>query len=77
LGYERPLFGNLVTRGVEDDLSTHTVMLYEPGEALTNGEEDLWQPDELIPGKPFKKPEPLFTKLDASIVEEERARLGN
>ena len=76
-GYMRPLFGNLVTQQVADELSTHTVMQYEPGEALTNGEEDLWQPSELIPGRLFNQPNPLFKKLDASIVEEERARLGN
>ncbi|MFW5714284.1 MAG: methionine--tRNA ligase, partial [Brevefilum sp.] len=77
LGYERPLFGELITQNVDDDLSTHTVMLYEPGDALTADEEDLWKPSELTPGAPFNKPEPLFKKLDASIVAEERARLGN
>lgn len=77
LGYDRPLFGDLITREVKDDLSTHTVMLYEPGNALTAGEDDLWKPRELEPGMPFNKPKPLFKKLDAGIVEEERARLGN
>jgi methionyl-tRNA synthetase len=76
LGYEQPLFGDLITREVEDDLGTHTVMLYELGKALTAGEDDLWQPTKLTPGAPFNKPEPLFAKLDASIVEEERGRLG-
>ena len=76
LGYELPLFGELVTREVEDDLSTHTVMLYDPADSLTAAKDDLWHPTELAPGKPFKKPQPLFQKLDASIVEEERARLG-
>jgi methionyl-tRNA synthetase len=76
LGYDRPIFGQLVTREVEDSLSTHTVMLYEPGESLTAGEDDLWQPTELEPGKGFNPPSPLFQKLDASIVDEERARLG-
>jgi methionyl-tRNA synthetase len=76
LGYDRPIYGELVTREVEDDLSTHEVMLYEPGEALSAGEDDLWTPTELTPGKPFQKPEPLFKKLDAEIVAEERARLG-
>ena len=76
LGYGQPLFGDLVTREVADDLSTHTVMLYEPGKALTASGEDLWQPTQLTPGKGFNQPNPLFTKLDASIVEDERARLG-
>jgi methionyl-tRNA synthetase len=76
LGYDRPIFGQLVTREVEDDLSTHTVMMYEPGESLSAGDEDLWQPGELTPGKTFNEPSPLFKKLDESIVAEERARLG-
>jgi methionyl-tRNA synthetase len=76
LGYERPIFGQLVTQEVEDSLSTHTVMLYEPGESLSAGEDDLWQPTVLEPGKGFNPPSPLFQKLDASIVDEERALLG-
>jgi methionyl-tRNA synthetase len=77
LGYENPIFGELVTQEVTDDLSTHTVMLYEPAGSLTAGEEDLWKPVELSSGKAFNQPGPLFQKLDASIVAEERARLGN
>lgn len=76
LGYEKPLFGQLTTEEVEDELSTHTVMLYDPDNSLSAGEDDLWQPGELEAGKAFKKPEPLFKKLENSIVEEERARLG-
>ena len=76
LGNEKPLFGSLTTKEIEDDLSTHTVMLYEPGESLTASGEDLWEPLELEPGKTFRKPSPLFKKLDPGIVEEERARLG-
>jgi methionyl-tRNA synthetase len=76
LGYEKPLFGQLTTEEVEDELSTHIVMLYDPDNSLSAGEADLWQPGELEAGKAFKKPEPLFKKLENSIVEEERARLG-
>jgi len=75
LGYEKPIFGELVTKEVKDDLSTHVVMLYDSQDSLSSGEEDLWQPTELIPGKAFLQPSPLFQKLDAGIVEEERARL--
>jgi methionyl-tRNA synthetase len=76
LGYERPLYGSLITRDIEDDLSTHEVMLYEPGDALSAGEDDLWVPTTLAPGGVFRKPSPLFKKLDHSIVDEERERLG-
>ena len=76
LGYDRPIFGSLTTREIEDDLSTHEVMLYEPGGALSAGNEDLWVPTTLTPGAAFKQPSPLFKKLDPGIVEEERERLG-
>ena len=76
LGYEKSLFGELKTQHVEDDLSSHTVMLYNPANSMTSEGVDLWTPTELVPGKTFQKPVPLFEKLDASIVEEERARLG-
>jgi hypothetical protein len=52
-------------------------MLYDPADSLTAEAVDLWAPGELVPGKAFIKPSPLFVKLDASIVEEERARLGS
>ncbi len=77
LGHEQPLFGTLITKQVEDDLSTHTVMLYDPADSLTAEAEDLWTPKELTPGKAFNQPTPLFVKLDATIIEEERARLGS
>jgi len=77
LGYEQPLYGSLITRDITDDLSTHEVMLYEPGEALSAGSEDLWTPTTLEPGKSFQKPSPLFKKLEHSIVDEERERLGH
>ena len=53
LGYEKPLYGELITREVADDLSTHTVMLYEPGEALSSENVDLWEPTKLEPGEAF------------------------
>ena len=77
LGHEKPLYGELITREVADDLSTHTVMLYEAGEALSANNVDLWEPTKLEPGKAFLQPSPLFQKLDHSIVDEERAKLGH
>ena len=76
LGYTRPLFGELFTQDVQDDLGSHTVMTYDPGDSLTASGEDVWEAVKLPPGKPFNRPEALFRKLEASIVEEERARLG-
>ncbi|WP_322509937.1 methionine--tRNA ligase [Anaerolinea sp.] len=69
-GYEKPLFGKQATRMVQDGLGEHTVLLYDPDDAAGK-----WQPSALQPGQPLHSPQPLFKKLDASIVEEERTRL--
>jgi methionyl-tRNA synthetase len=71
-GYSQPLFGKQVTETVRDDLGEHTVLRYLPGDACGK-----WQPSQLQPGQALEKPEPLFRKLDESLVAEERARLGS
>ncbi len=71
LGYEGQLFGEQYTEEVKDSLGTHTVLRYNPQNATGK-----WTPSKLSPGHKFNKPEPLFKKLDVSIVEEERNRLG-
>lgn len=76
LGNEKPLFGELTTRDVVDGLSSHTVLMYDPGDSLSAEGVDIWVPGKLIPGTSFNQPSPLFRKLDPSIIEEERARLG-
>ncbi|WP_395693723.1 methionine--tRNA ligase [Nocardioides sp.] len=35
-----------------------------------------WERRPIVPGTPVAKPTPIFTKLDASVVDEELARLG-
>jgi len=35
-----------------------------------------WQPQRLPPGQKLLPPEPLFSKLDDSLIEEETQRLG-
>jgi methionyl-tRNA synthetase len=37
---------------------------------------DRWEPSELEAGRQLQKPVVLFQKLDESVIEEERARLG-
>jgi methionyl-tRNA synthetase len=39
-------------------------------------EEHGWQPPPLPPGQKLLQPQPLFKKLDESIIEEETARIG-
>ncbi len=69
-GYKTPLFGKQFIETLEDNLGTHTALRYEGVKSMQ------WRPSELKPGTPFNKPEPLFKKLDKSVIEEERARLG-
>jgi methionyl-tRNA synthetase len=69
-GYETPLFGEQYTEVVKDSLGEHTVLRYKPVEGLQ------WKPSDLQPGKKLNQPGPLFKKLEPSVVEEERARLG-
>ncbi len=72
-GYETPLFGEQYTETVKDSLGEHLVLRYRVGQIanLSN-----WKPSELKPGTKLNQPGPLFKKLDESVIEEERARLG-
>ena len=70
-GYSDPLFGEQDIETIEDSLGNHSVLRYFPDEAAGS-----WQPSQLKPGSAFNKPQPLFKKLDVSIIEEERARMG-
>ena len=70
-GYEDSLFGRQYSEMVTDSLGEHTVLRYKGIEELK------WQPSKLEPGRKLNQPGPLYRKLEESIVEEERARLGN
>jgi len=71
LGYEQPLFGDQFTEQVTDEQGEHITLQYRPERA--SGQ---WAPGKLEAGKKFLKPSPLYQKLDPSVAEEERARLG-
>jgi methionyl-tRNA synthetase len=71
LGYETMLFGRQYTESVSDSLGQHTVLRYDPATAT-----GTWQPSQLTPGQKLNQPAPLFKKLDESVADEERARLG-
>ena len=71
LGYKQPLFGEQFTESVQDSLGTHTVLRYRAGSASGS-----WEASRLEPGQAMLQPAPLYRKLDDSVVEEERARLG-
>ena len=76
LGYEQPLFGSQGTRSVEDKLGEHIILEYFSEGSVSGVGNDLWQSAQIAGGRPFNPPKPLVKKLDHSIVEEERARLG-
>ena len=71
MGHSEPLFGEQFTQKINDSLGEHTALLYDPAKAT-----GLWQPSKLAAGDPFREPQPLFKKLDESIIEAERSKLG-
>jgi len=73
-GYETPLFGEQYTETVKDSLGEHTVLRYR--DVSRTASPTYWKPSELQPGKKLNQPGPLFKKLEDSVAEEERARLG-
>src|SRR5687768_11803735 len=73
-GYETPLFGEQYIQDVSDSLGSHKVLRYKPVEQV--GNLSYWKPSELNPGMKLNQPGPLFKKLEESVIEEERARLG-
>jgi methionyl-tRNA synthetase len=72
LGYDTPLFGEQYIEEVEDELGVHNVVGYRP---VADGE-PKWHRSRLAPNQALRQPSPLFKKLDESVIEEERARLG-
>ncbi len=72
LGYTDHIFGTQYIQEVNDSLGMHRVNRYDP-----TGATGVWQKSELKPGQKFGAISPLFKKLDPSIIEEQRAKLGN
>ena len=81
-GYETPLFGEQYTEEVDDSLGTHKVLRYSPSPLPKEPQGDvseaslLWKPSQLQPGAKLNQPGPLFKKLEPTVIEDERARLG-
>jgi methionyl-tRNA synthetase len=71
LGYDGQLFGDLVIEAYQEATRTHKGLTYKPEQAI-----GAWEYVDLPPGQALRKPQPLFTKLDDSIIEDEQARLG-
>jgi methionyl-tRNA synthetase len=71
LGYDTALFGEQYTETVKDGLGEHSVLRYRP---IADG--GSWKPGNLQPGQKLNQPGPLFKKLEESVADEERAKLG-
>lgn len=69
-GCESALFGEQFTQEANDSLGSHQTLRYKPVLGAQ------WKPSELKPGQKLNQPSPLFKKLEASVAEEERAKLG-
>jgi methionyl-tRNA synthetase len=77
LGYDTPLFGEQYIEEVEDSLGVHNVLRYRPPTLSgAEGAVEAWKRSKLEPGQKLREPGPLFKKLEDSVIEEERARLG-
>ncbi|MBN1964796.1 MAG: methionine--tRNA ligase [Anaerolineae bacterium] len=71
LGYEGRLFGEQRIATYEEATRSHEGLIYDATQASGR-----WEPSELPAGQAFGEITPLFEKLDDSIIEEERAKLG-
>jgi methionyl-tRNA synthetase len=73
-GYETPLFGEQYVQEIRDSLGAHNGLRYRA--VGQHGNLSYWKPSELKAGQKLNQAGPLFKKLEESVVEEERARLG-
>jgi methionyl-tRNA synthetase len=71
LGFTQPLFGEQYVEAQKDNLGTHNTLRYRPPQPGWR-----WAPSNLQPGQRLEPPAPLFKKLEPTLAEEERKRLG-
>ncbi|MFA9402200.1 MAG: methionine--tRNA ligase [Anaerolineales bacterium] len=71
LGYTEPIFGEQKIVTYEEAERSHEALIYDASSA-----KGRWAPSDLEPGRRFRKPKPLYRKLDDSVIDEERERLG-
>ncbi|MBN2469457.1 MAG: methionine--tRNA ligase [Anaerolineae bacterium] len=71
LGYEGQLFGEMKIETYTESERSHQALVYDGSQAM-----GAWEPSNLPAGQKFGPISPLFNKLDDTIIDEERARLG-
>ncbi len=71
LGYTQPLFGEQYIEEQHDSLGAHNTLKYRLPQSGAH-----WKASSLPPNQPLQPPAPLFKKLEPSLADEERGRLG-
>jgi methionyl-tRNA synthetase len=71
LGYEGQLFGDLKIEEFQEAQRSHKALVYDGTPAI-----GTWAKSHFAQGQKLREPQPLFVKLDESIIETERAYLG-
>lgn len=71
LGFEGQLFGTQYVEQVKDEMGEHSVLRYAASETIGK-----WERTEVPAAHRLNQPQPLFRKLEAKIIEDERSRLG-
>lgn len=71
LGYDGQLFGDLKIVEYQESQRSHKALVYDPTPAIGK-----WEKSQFAQGQKLREPQPLFVKLDESIIEKERAYLG-
>ncbi len=68
LGYDGSLFGRQYVATFHEESRSHQALCYDPSGAIGR-----WTSSELVAGQPLQQPQPLFEKLELSVIEEELA----
>ena len=71
LGEDGRLFGVQKVETYQEQTCSHIALTYDPAGAVGH-----WERTEIPVGRQLPQPEPLFKKLDKSVVADELARLG-
>ncbi|MGQ9849935.1 MAG: methionine--tRNA ligase [Aggregatilineaceae bacterium] len=72
LGYEGTLFGEQRIETFQESERAHEALTYHTDGRVVG----RWEPSRLPAGQALRDPQPLFRKLEPSLIDEERARLG-
>jgi methionyl-tRNA synthetase len=72
LGYDGTLFGEQRIETFQESTRAHEALTYHVDANVVG----KWEPSALPVGQALREPKPLFRKLEPSLIEEERARLG-